>query len=254
MASRLAGTGLNVIGTYPPASSRCKFSRERSSLIYWSHGRSGPGLVCARSVSCQRATIEGHMSAGFILQLIAAAANNPFLQMGAIIGGTFILEDATTILAALGVSDGSLPVWTTLVALYLGIALGDLGLFGLGRLAGRHRWARRYTSHQTVDAARNWLSGRLITAVIAVRFLPGARLPTYTACGLLNVSFWRFTSGVIIGTLVWTTLLFVASSIIGSVLMPQLGALRWVGGAALALAIFASGRWLAVRHSTTPVH
>lgn len=49
----------------------------------------------------------------------------------AVIIGTFILEDATTMIAAMAVDEGRLSVPLALVALYIGVAVGDLGLYGL---------------------------------------------------------------------------------------------------------------------------
>lgn len=182
-----------------------------------------------------------------LVSLLDAAANNPLLQFIAIIAGTFILEDAMTFLAALQVSAGALPAWIGLLALYLGIALGDVGLFGLGRLAAYHPWARRYVAMDQIDRARKWLNGRLVTAVISTRFLPGARLPTYTACGFLGVSFDRFVLSVIVATIAWTTLLFTASLGLGLAMVEWFGAWRWPIGIALALSLFMIGRRIAAR-------
>lgn len=180
-----------------------------------------------------------------LLSLLDAAANDPILQFIAIIIGTFILEDAMTFLAAMQVAAGALPAWLALLALYLGIALGDVGLFGLGRLAATHPWARRYIGKRELDRARTWLNGRLMTAVISTRFLPGARLPTYTACGFLGVSFDRFVFSVIVGTILWTTLLFTVSIGFGLAVVSWFGEWRWPIGIAIALLLFILGRRLA---------
>jgi membrane protein DedA with SNARE-associated domain len=177
-----------------------------------------------------------------LVSLLDAAANNPVLQFIAIVIGTFILEDAMTIFTGLQVATGALPAWIGLLALYVGIALGDVGLFGLGWLAARHRWARRYVTMSEFERAKRWLNGRLVAAVISTRFLPGARLPTYTACGFLGVSFERFVASVIIGTIVWTTMLFTASLGIGMAIEDWLGKLRWPIGIAMAILFVLIGR------------
>jgi membrane protein DedA with SNARE-associated domain len=91
------------------------------------------------------------------------------------------------------------------------------------------------------------MSERLISAVISTRFLPGARLPTYTACGFLGVSFRHFALAVIVGTLVWTTLLYSVSLGLGSIVMTRLGAWRWPVGIVLALVVLGAGRWISRR-------
>jgi len=186
-----------------------------------------------------------------VLAMLAEAAGNPWLQFCAVVGGTFILEDATTVIAAMAVSDHRLPLVLTLGALYVGVAAGDVGLFGLGQLAAVHPWARRYVVLDRMQAVRRWLDGRLVTAVIATRFLPGTRLPAYTACGFLGVSFRRFVVAVVVGTMLWTTLLFTASWSVGGLIMAHLGAWRWPVGTMAALAILGTGHWVAARRAAS---
>lgn len=178
----------------------------------------------------------------FLARLLALAAASPVLQAGAIVLGTFILEDAATVLAALRVSDGELSGPLALAALYVGIVLGDLGLYGLGRAAAHHRWARRYLGGRRFAEARLWVGGRVIATVMAARFLPGARLPTYTACGFLGVALDRFALGVVAATLVWTSLLFGAGVAFGELVLARLGSWRWPAGLAFLLAVMLIGR------------
>ena len=178
-------------------------------------------------------------------RLLLLAAGNPLLQGGAIIIGTFILEDAATVLAALRVSDGSLPAALALAALYIGIILGDLGLYGMGRLAAHHPWARRYLDMERIAQARSWVAERLIATVMSARFLPGARLPTYTACGFLGVPLGRFALGVVAATLIWTTFLFGAGLAFGNLVLAQLGSWRWPAGLGLVIAMLVIGRGFA---------
>jgi membrane protein DedA with SNARE-associated domain len=180
-----------------------------------------------------------------LLRLLAFAAAQPLLQAGAIILGTFILEDAATVLAALRVADGGLSGPLALAALYIGIVLGDLGLYGMGRAAAHHPWARRYLDMKTLAQARGWASSRLIAIVMSARFLPGARLPTYTACGFLGVPLDRFAIGVVAATLIWTTLLFGAGIAFGDYVLVRLGSWRWAAGAGFVLAILLIGRLVA---------
>lgn len=165
----------------------------------------------------------------------------------AIVVGTFILEDATTMLCALAAADGHLYVPLAVGSLFVGIALGDMGLFGLGRLAARHRWARRVIAMDKVKAIQAWMGSQLISAVVSTRFLPGARLPTYSACGFLGLSFYRFALAVVFGTAVWTLLLFTITLGVGDVVMTYLDAWRWPVGIALAVLILGGGRYLARR-------
>src|SRR4051794_11779081 len=94
--------------------------------------------------------------------LVMAATAYPALLPVAIIIGTFILEDAATILVGVMAADGTLSAPVGLASLYAGIVLGDFGLYALGRLTVSHKWVRRYVSHQRLDPFRDLLQRQLI--------------------------------------------------------------------------------------------
>ena len=87
--------------------------------------------------------------------------------------------------------------------------------------------------------------------VFISRFLPGARLPTYTACGYLRADFARFALASVGATLIWTSLLFGVSLHVGKLIMEHLGAWRWVGVAGFVLTVLLAGR-VAARLQATP--
>ena len=159
--------------------------------------------------------------------------------------GTFVLEDAATILAAMDVQVGKVPLAVAMVSLYVGIVVGDLGLYGLGRLAAGTPWARRWAPPDRFARSREWLQGHVFAAVFVSRFLPGARLPTYTACGYLRADFKRFTLAAIVATLIWTTLLFGVSLRLGDYMVAHLGTWRWAGMVGFALTVVLAGRLVA---------
>ena len=177
-----------------------------------------------------------------VAELLQAEAHHPLLEALAIIAGTFVLEDAATILAAAQVQEGMIPTPLALGALYIGIVLGDLGLYGLGRLAAAVPWARRLVPPEARRRSQAWLGRRVGRVVFVSRFLPGARLPTYTACGFLGASFGRFAAAAVGATLIWTPLLFSLALRMNHLLADGLGAWRWAGFAVLALIVVVAGR------------
>ena len=88
--------------------------------------------------------------------------------------------------------------------------------------------------------------------VFISRFVPGARLPSYTACGFLGASFRLFALAAILATSIWTSALFGVSLRVGHVLMQHFGAWRWVGAAGFAVVIVAMGRLAARLQSDGP--
>ncbi len=168
--------------------------------------------------------------------LLEIAGRSPLLQGAAIIVGTFILEDGATAAAAMSVQSGGVHMPVALVS------LGDVGLYGLGRLAFHVPWARALIPEQRQDRGRQWLERHVFKVVFVARFLPGVRLPTYTACGFLGADLKKFIAAAIGATLIWTTALFLVSLRVGKLLAEHLGAWRWVGFAAFLLAIVLAGR------------
>jgi membrane protein DedA with SNARE-associated domain len=178
-----------------------------------------------------------------VSSLLGLAVHHPALQAGAIILATFILEDAATVLAAMQAAAGALSIPLALGSLYVGIVLGDAGVYGLGWLATLIPWIRRLLPPQQTAVVRAWLHGRVFQVVLISRFLPGLRLPTYTTCGYLHASFRKFILASMSATIVWTSALFALSLKIGDVLMAHFGVWRWAGGIALILFMLLAGRF-----------
>jgi membrane protein DedA with SNARE-associated domain len=174
--------------------------------------------------------------------LLATAASSPPLEITTIVLGTFILEDAATLLAAMQVASGAVELPLALGSLYAGIVLGDLGLYGLGRMSAKHPWARRMVPKRRRDIGQDWVSQRVIPLVLVSRFVPGLRLPTYTTCGFLKAPFLRFATAAILATLAWTSLLFFVSLKLGALMLHYLGPYRWVGLAVFVVLLIVMGR------------
>lgn len=177
-----------------------------------------------------------------IVSLLAWAGHHPLLQATAIVLGTFILEDAATVLAAMQASEGSLSTALALASLYVGIVLGDLGLYGLGRLAARMPPIARFLPPRRQQVVRAWLNGRVFEVVLVSRFLPGLRLPTYTTCGFVGADLRQFALAAVVATICWTSLLFGVSLRVGDVLLDHLGAWRWAGAAGFVVFVVIAGR------------
>lgn len=162
---------------------------------------------------------------------------------------TFILEDPTTIGSGLLVADGKMGFLTAFLGLSIGIAVGDVGLYALGRFAGNQTVAWGLTTQEKLDRVKIWFDQNLVSAVILSRFVPGMRLPTYVGAGMLRSHFIRFTIVVILASLVWTTLLLSLTVILGERILRALGPAKWiVAGAVIALIVFV--HWRLARRRT----
>jgi membrane protein DedA with SNARE-associated domain len=187
------------------------------------------------------------MLRGSIVALLGYAGHSLPFQAIAIILGTFVLEDAATVIAAMQAQAGTIPISLALVALFIGIVLGDIGLYALGRAATRLRWVDQVLPPRRQEAVRGWLQGRVFQVVFISRFVPGLRLPTYTTCGFLGADLRAFILAAVIATSIWTSLLFGVSMRIGQILIDHLGAWRWAGTFGFVVFVVLAGRLAASR-------
>jgi membrane protein DedA with SNARE-associated domain len=177
---------------------------------------------------------------------LLALGSNPWAIALAIMLGTFVLEDVTTIAAALLAATGQVAPVIALSALFVGIFAGDLGLYGLGAAARTRKWLRDLIGERRMVKGRTWLKRRYISALIGARFMPGLRFPTYAASGFLKLPFGPF-AGVAFGAgMVWTTLIFSLVFFFGVMIVESLGPWRWVLAIAL-VALVLAGPMLAER-------
>lgn len=136
---------------------------------------------------------------------------------------TLLLEDLA-IAAGVALATQGLIGWPlSLAAVGGGIAVGDIGLYGLGLAATRVPWLRQRLVGPRTLWARQALGQRLPSAVLLARVIPGLRLVTYTACGLVRVPLLRFCAWVLLAVALWTAGLYALSVAIGQALAQQLG-------------------------------
>jgi membrane protein DedA with SNARE-associated domain len=145
----------------------------------------------------------------------------------AILAGTLIHEDIATVATGILVADGTISPAVALPALYAGIIVGDIGLYGMGRLIALDGAPRRMASAKRFSTIKAWLDARMVAGVFIVRFMPGLRLAAYTTYGFFAMPFGRFVVSVLLAVAIWTTGLFYLSYAYGALTADWLGMLRW---------------------------
>ncbi len=133
---------------------------------------------------------------------------------------TFVSEDLACIGAGLLVADGRLGFGWAALACFAGIFVGDVGLFLAGKLLGRaalhwppFRWV---LTPEKVERGCAFFERRGLTLIAASRFLPGARLPTYFAAGVLGTPILTFSLYFALAAVVWTPLLVGIAAVAGT--------------------------------------
>lgn len=177
-----------------------------------------------------------------ISSLIGGAGSSALLLVLAIMLGVFFLEDTTVVIVGVLAADGVFSIPFALASLYAGIIFGDIGLYSIGRFASTHPRFAQYVDHKFVAPFRAWLETRFVLTVFTARFIPGARMPTYTASGFFHSPFSIFIATVTTATSIWTTFLFSASYWFGSFSSAWTGPVRWSIALIFLITLFFIGR------------
>jgi membrane protein DedA with SNARE-associated domain len=176
-----------------------------------------------------------------MIALLGDGSFGPLLQLAIIMLATFASEDLTCIAAGLLIRSGQLDLLVGLGGCFLGIFVGDLGLWFVGFLGGlgllRLPVVGRVLPVQRREALRRGLDQRGSAALLAARFLPGTRLPLYLASGLLGQSLRRFAFWTFLAALLWTPALVILVALLGQTVVRPLQLLLGPGWFAVLLGV-----------------
>lgn len=153
---------------------------------------------------------------------------------------TLVSEDLTCVSAGLLVAQGRIDFVPAAFACFVGIYVGDMMLFWVGRWFGRPalrlpplKW---WITEATVRRSSAWFQRRGAAVIFLSRFLPGARLPTYFAAGLLRTRFLFFAGFFFLAAAIWTPTLVALSRWFGSEIIDRFDEFQSYGWPLLLLA------------------
>lgn len=175
-----------------------------------------------------------------MLENLLEYASSPIALSLMLIVVSWIWEDAAVISGALLAADGRLPVSLAVVAVFVGICSGDLGLYYLGRLATRWRGLRRWILlNPKSRALSRRFRKRTFSNIMIVRFIPGLRTVGFTLCGLWHVSPSRFIVAMSFAGAIWIAVVFTLVYFAGASDLLQNSNWKWIlMGLAAGLLIF----------------
>ncbi len=155
----------------------------------------------------------------------------PFAKAAGFFLATFVLEDVAAVGAGLLLATDGISWPAAFVACFLGIWMGDAGLYSLARYAGRGWFERSSLRRFTAKVAESerWFSERGTPILIFSRLVPGARLPTYLAAGFLRVPLPRFLLITGVASCVWTMAILILAQTFGERLTNWLGTYKQAG-------------------------
>ncbi|NOI79659.1 DedA family protein [Vibrio tubiashii] len=134
---------------------------------------------------------------------------------------SYLLEDLAIVTAATLAVEQLMPTSVALMAIFIGISTGDLGLYFMGKAAQKVRFLRyRLFRYQRARSMQRKLHQQAFMTLFIVRFIPGLRTIGFTLSGFLDVPKIKFFIAVLTATGLWTALVF------GSFF--QLGNAQWL--------------------------
>jgi membrane protein DedA with SNARE-associated domain len=106
-------------------------------------------------------------------------------------------EELAYIAAGIATAFGKLNLFLAFPACLVGALLGDLVMYGMGRLFGRglvrrRGWLARFINERTEARAEEMIRRHGIKVFLMGRFLVGVRAPMYVAAGVLRMPLTRF--------------------------------------------------------------
>lgn len=144
---------------------------------------------------------------------------------------TFVLEDIAVLGAALLVVNSMVALPWAAASSFAGIWIGDFGLYVLARHFGRpvfeRSWFKRLIGKK-IDLTRSegWFRDHGTAAIVISRAVPGTRLPTYLAAGLLKVPLLRFLTITGAACIIWVAVLFGFSYHVGMMVISEFAMFR----------------------------
>lgn len=152
--------------------------------------------------------------------LLRSAAQGGPWALALLAGATLLSEDLACIGAGLLVAGGMMGFAAATGACFAGILGGDLLLVALGRTVGRRSLAaaplRWWVSADAVRRAEHWFERRGPGLIVASRFIPGTRLATYVAAGVVRAPLGRIVGWFVLACAIWTPLLVGAAVFFGT--------------------------------------
>ena len=177
----------------------------------------------------------------------------PFWKAAGFFLATFILEDVAATGAGLLLASGQISWPVAFLSCFLGIWLGDVGLYAIARMGGRRWFERsRFAKYAAkVSRSEQWFAKRGTPILIFSRLMPGARLPTYLAAGFLRVPLPRFLFVTGAASFVWTLLVLRVTQLFGAKVYEWLNTYKYGGFLLLGVGIGTVVMIQLVRHSVS---
>ncbi|OEE32603.1 DedA family protein [Vibrio ordalii] len=142
---------------------------------------------------------------------------------------SYLLEDVAIVTAATLALQNLMPPGLALLAIFVGIVSGDLGLYYLGQVAQRVRPLRyQALTNKHFRTVRRKLHHHTFLNLFIIRFVPGLRTVGFTLSGFFSIPLALFLCSVLTATALWTLIVFSTLYYLGSQVCQQSSPYQWI--------------------------
>ncbi|MBY7667768.1 DedA family protein [Vibrio anguillarum] len=142
---------------------------------------------------------------------------------------SYLLEDVAIVTAATLALQNLMPPGLALLAIFVGIVSGDLGLYYLGQVAQRVRPLRyQALTNKHFRTVRRKLHHHTFLNLFIIRFVPGLRTVGFTLSGFFSIPLALFLFSVLTATALWTLIVFSTLYYLGSQVWQQSSPYQWI--------------------------
>lgn len=142
---------------------------------------------------------------------------------------SYLLEDVAIVTAATLALQNLMPPGLALLAIFIGIVSGDLGLYYLGQVAQRVRPLRyQALTNKHFRTVRRKLHHHTFLNLFIIRFVPGLRTVGFTLSGFFSIPLALFLCSVLTATALWTLIVFSTLYCLGSQVWQQSSPYQWI--------------------------
>lgn len=142
---------------------------------------------------------------------------------------SYLLEDVAIVTAATLALQNLMSPGLALLAIFVGIVSGDLGLYYLGQVAQRVRPLRyQALTNKHFRTVRRKLHHHTFLNLFIIRFVPGLRTVGFTLSGFFSIPLALFLCSVLTATALWTLIVFSTLYYLGSQVWQQSSPYQWI--------------------------
>lgn len=139
----------------------------------------------------------------------------------------FAHEDLAIILGGYIIVNNMMPPGLVAVAIYGGIVISDLALYGVGFGARRLSWLGRFAIDHRVRRFAETVRRNVFGLVAVCRLVPGVVFVAFIACGWMRVSFWRFVVASVVVSALYLPLMLYLVITFGDTMDNSMGLWTW---------------------------